>query len=225
MRNRLTIAVLLIVVCGSAQTVAICPGISYGGFYLGQKEEGHLVADYKSQLGYTIRAETKDIALDTMISIGFAINYQNYGGYFFTQNGGLGGTYTDEGKITKDVLGLEFYPINLRLVKKIRISLGVSLNALLNYNMSGNHSWSIIGTSPSDPSNTGSTDLNEIDGLIKPYYWGVNSTIGYEFELGQFRIEPQYNFYLGLSAEFDHLQATTKSLRQAIQLSIGYSIK
>ena len=44
-------------------------------------------------------------------------------------------------------------------------------------------------------------------------------------QIGKIIIEPRYNFYVGLSKEFDRLQAGTKSMRQSIQLSIGYKIK
>lgn len=225
MRTILTTIVILIAISSCAQTIAINTGISYGRFYDTQKEEGHLVKNYTPQIGFYAGAEVKDIAIDTLIKIGFAINYQNYGGYFYTQNGGQGGSNTDEGEITKHILGLAFYPINLRLFKKLRISMGVSFNTLLSYRMSGNHSWYRRGSSPSNPGSSGTTDLNEIDGLVKPYYWGINSCIGYEFEVNKFIIEPRYNFYVGLSNEFDKLQTATKSLRHSFQLSIGYKIK
>ena len=211
MRTILTIIGLLIAVECSAQTLAVTPGVSYGRFYDTRKAEGHFDKEYNPQFGYSFGIEMKDIALDTVIKVGFAVTYQNYGGDFYTRDGGQGGSAYDEGEITKDILGLEFYPINFRLIKKLRLSLGVSLNALLNYKMSGNHN--------------GTTELNDIDGLVKPYYWGLNSCVGYEFEIGKIIIEPRYNFYVGLSKEFDKLQAETKSMRQSIQLSIGYKIK
>lgn len=225
MRTILTIIGLLIAVECSAQTLAVSPGVSYGRFYDIRRAEGHFDKEYNPQFGYSFGIEMKDIALDTVIKVGFAVTYQNYGGDFYTRNGGQGGSAYDEGEITKDILGLEFYPINFRLIKKLRLSLGVSLNALLNYKMSGNRNSWIMGTSPSAPPNSGTTELNDIDGLVKPYYWGLNSCVGYEFEIGKIIIEPRYNFYVGLSEEFDRLQAGTKSMRQSIQLSIGYKIK
>lgn len=220
MRTILIILGIFVATECSAQTLAMYPGLSYGGFYDIQKSEGDYTQEYDPQFGFNLGVEIKDIALDSVYKIALAVNYQRYGGGFYTQGTSYSYTY-DQGTITKHVLGLEFYPINIHLFNNLRWSLGLSLNTLLTYKMYGKRIWS--SNYPYGPS--GNVDLNDIDGFVKRFYWGVNSTIGYEFEVGNIRFEPRYSYYLGLTEEFDHLQAATKSMRYSIQLSFGYSLK
>jgi hypothetical protein len=73
--------------------------------------------------------------------------------------------------------------------------------------------------------NTGTVDLNDLQNFIKTSYWGLLSSLGYEFTIGKIKIEPRYCYYFGISKEFNRLQAATSSMRHNLVLSIGYCLK
>ncbi len=222
MRKTFTILIFLLAVHGHAQTIAIASGLNYGRFYDLRPNEGHFYKDYQAQFGSSFGAEVKDIAIDTSFKVGVAINYQNYGGYFLTRDGGMGGSITTQGQISKHVIGLELYPLHMTIHRHLRLNLGISYNRLIQYKLSGTKSW-WYGTGP--PLNTGTSDLNDLENFVKPYNWGLISSLGYEYTIGKIKIEPRYCYYFGVSTVFNRLQAATSSMRHNLVLSIGYSSK
>lgn len=221
LRYSLSILLCLVFVLGYSQSVGISPGMSYGRFYDFRKSEGHFLKEYQSQFGNSFSIEIKDIPIDTLFKIGFSINYQNYGGYFLTRNGGLGGSTTEEGEITKHVIGMEFYPFHIIIHRHFRLNFGISYSRLMAYKLSGTRSWWAAGP----PLNTGTSELNDLENFVKPFYWGLISSFGYEFTAGNIKIEPRYSYYLGVSNDFNKLQAATSSMRHNFVLSISYNLK
>jgi len=224
MRILLIVIGILLAVAAHAQTGALYTGLSHGRFYSLEKSGAHFSKNYQPQIGYQIGAEIKDVALDTGINIDFVLTYQNYGGYFYRKSGGLGSVYTTEGEITKEVLGLEIYPWHIRPTQHLRISFGASIHALLDYEVSGSHYGWRMGTSPGLPGESVTTDLKDVDELVKSFSWGVNARVGYEFEIGKIIVEPRYNFYGGLVREFKYPYGAPIAMRHAFQLSVGYRI-
>jgi hypothetical protein len=202
-----------------SQIISVVSGLNYGRFYDTQIDEGHSYSTYNPQFGYTAGIEIRDISIKENYKIGFALNFQNYGGDFFATDGGLGGSTSDDGEITKNILGVEFYPLNVNLIKNLNTSLGVTFNSLVNYNLIGFHKWYYSGF----PGSSGSTDLNDIEGVVKRFHWGINASVGYRFEFGKIVFEPRYIFNLGISRELAGLQSSPKSWRHVAQLCIGYN--
>ena len=212
----------LITLLGYTQTIGITPGMSYGRFYDFRNSEGHFYKEYQSQFGSSFGIEIKDIPIDTLFKIGFSINYQNYGGHFLTRDGGLGGSTTEEGEITKHVIGMELFPFHFKIHRHFRLNFGISYSRLIAYKLSGTRSW-WYGAGP--PLNTGTSELNDLENFVKPFYWGLISSLGYEFSVGKIKIEPRYSYYLGVSTDFNSLEAATSSMRHNFVISIGYSLK
>lgn len=207
----------------TGQTVAIYGSANYGRFYDFAKQDGYFDKNYKPEAGFKAGIEIKDIKIDSFFYLKFAIGFERYGGYFYTRDGGHGGSYSTEGEITKDVLTFQFYPFNFQIANHINLSAGLELNALLNYQLSGmKDSWT-LSTSP--PYNTEiNTNLSDVSGFVKSFNKGLNFSLGYEFMVKNIVVEPFYNFYWGISKEFDRLEAEAKSFRHSAGFSIGLKI-
>jgi len=88
----------------------------------------------------------------------------------------------------------------------------------LNYQISGKKYGYSAG-------NSWSNELSSNNHFVKPINFGLNAALGYEFKIGAIRLEPRYNFFLGLSNEFDQSFIPTKSKRHSLQISIGRALK
>jgi hypothetical protein len=207
-----------------SQTVGINSGVSYGRFYDVSKNDVYLYKEYQAQPGISFGIEVKDIATDTLFKLGIALNYQNYGGHFLTRSGSHGGFTTEQGEITKHVIGIELYPFHFKIHRHIRFNFGISYNRLITYKLSGTKSWWYSDGSPLNI-DTGTTYLNQLEHFVNPYYWGLISSLGYEFKIGKITVEPRYSYYLGISQDFNRLNAATSSMRHNFVLSIGYCLK
>lgn len=207
------------------QTIGVFSGVNNGRFYDLHEPGGHTYMKYDSQFGFKAGFEIKDVKLDTLLNLKFAIGYERYGGHFYTRTGGLGGSTTDDGTIVKDVLTVQFYPLNFKIANHITIRAGVEWNAMLRYQLSGQRYGWQAQSSPTPTNPYFSSDLNEISGLVKTNNFGFNFSFGYEFKIKKLIFEPSYNFFLGTSREFDRLQAETKSMRHSISISVGLGLK
>jgi hypothetical protein len=141
MRFSISVLFCLVAFIGGAQIVGISPAMSYGKFYDFRNIEGHFYKEYQSQFGSSFAIEIKDYEIDSLFKIGIAINYQNYGGHFVTRDGGLGGSTTEDGKITKHVFGLELYPFHFKIRRHFRLNIGASYNRLIDYKLYGTRTW------------------------------------------------------------------------------------
>lgn len=223
MKFPLSIFFSLFLVLGRSQIIGLSSGINYGRLYdLHIKSNPHFDSEYTGQHGYSFGIEMKDLAFDTVFNYNFAINYQNYGGQFEARNGGLGGSTADKGDITKHIVSLEFYPFCLKIKKHFRLNFGVTYNVLLSHKLTGVRSW-WYGMAPG--LNTGTISLNDLQNYVKARTWGLNSSIGYEFNFGKITLETRYVFFFGVSNEFLIFQSPAKSMRHSLVLSIGYSLR
>ena len=209
---------LVIASTGFAQSFRYFAGVNTGRFYDTQQalDGTHNEKAYTSQIGYGLGVELEGLALDTLIKLRIALGFHNYGGSFYNRRGALGGSIEESGSLSKNVVALEVYPLNVRIYRKLRLSAGMSVNAMLNHTLSGNK-HSTIG-----PEQT-TLALNEINNFVKPINWGANAALGYELGIGDFLIEPRYNYHIGLSNEFQ--LAGIKSMRHMFSISCAYSFR
>lgn len=214
-----SILLFFIAFIGQAQTVGISSGLNFGRFYDFRQNEGLFYKEYQAQFGYSLGLEVKGIPLDTILKMDVTLNYQNYGGQFLTRDGGLGGTTSTQGEITKHLIGIEVYPFHLNINPHFRWNWGISYSRLVHYNLSGTKSWWYGNGSTLS---SGFSDLNDIDHFVKPNNWGLISSLGYEFTIGKIKIEPSYSYFFGVSQEFNSLQASTSSMRHNVTISIRY---
>jgi hypothetical protein len=211
---------------GSAQVVGAYSGASYGRFYnINRGSNAHFSSEYVQQFGFRAGIEMKNIKIDSFFTLKFALGYENYGGYFKVRNGGLGGSTTDEGTVSKDVLTIQVYPFNIKVINHLTIRAGLEMNVLLNEEINGTRSGWQIQSSPIPTNPYFSTNLSDIDDYVKKVNYGFNFSLGYEFKIGNLVLEPQYNFFLGASKEFETFQTRIKSMRQSLGVSVGFGWK
>ncbi|MDP4687775.1 MAG: hypothetical protein NWS53_12780 [Salibacteraceae bacterium] len=201
-----------------SQTIAVYGGANYGRYYSFKQEEGHFSKNFNPQMGYGFGVELKDLMIDSTKLARLAISFQNYGGDFLIQDGGLAGSSSTSGEVTRNALFVDFYPVGLKLLKELEMSFGASFGVLLNYQLSGKKYGYSAG-------NSWSNELSTNSNFVKPLNFGLNAALGYEFKIGSIRLEPRYNFFLGLANEFDQSFIPTKSMRHSFQLSIGRAWK
>jgi hypothetical protein len=208
----------------AGQNIGLTLGGGFGRFYDRNDSGGHFFSEYHKQNTYRAGLEIKDIRLDTSFNFKFYIGFEQYGGDFFTRDGGNGGSSTTQGSITKNVLDLQVYPFNFRFLTHATISVGLGLNINIANRLSGeNSSWSAMTNPPGI--NSSKSNLKDIDGFVKPLNYYGTASLGYEFVFGKFILEPRYNVLLGLSKEFEKLEANAKSIRQSFTLSLFYKLK
>ncbi|HMW39657.1 MAG: hypothetical protein K1X68_00135 [Saprospiraceae bacterium] len=203
-----------------AQTLAVNTAISYGSYYDIKNVDGQYEKKYQPQIGYRMGLEINNIPNNSPIHTSLCLYYQSYGGSFYTKLRGLGGTIYDDGQITKNVMGIDFAPIGIQFLRHFTLSCGLSFNVTLLYQISGIHSWFVGGTPPRN----GTVQLKDLHQFVNRFNFGAFGTLGYRFEFGKLVLEPRYSYDVGLSEEFNHLQADTKSKKQLLTISLGYKI-
>lgn len=205
----------------SAQNLSFRAGANYGRFYDFRKSEGHFQKDYHPETSFTTSIALSRVKLDSNLYLGFVLNYEQYGGSIYTANGGLGSATSTTGKCKKQVLSLDFYPVELAFWNQLYLGLGINVNATLVKELSGTrYSWGGIDSTYS----TTTTDLNSISGLVKTFNAGLVGRVGYRYLFGSWFLEAEYRYYLGLSNEFNSVQASTKSFRHSMVLGIGIKL-
>ncbi len=219
-------AILKIIICFllsifslnlNAQCIEFSGGVNRNSFYDYQKNEGHFKAIYTSDFGYSIGVGVNDI-LQKSIPLKFGIRLDNYKGKFYTTDGGLGGASTTEANVEKNTIGIELYPLNIKIFNKIRLNFGVEFSVLLNETTTGyKSSWKMF-----EPSII--LDVN-MTNIHKNYYYGFCGQLSYEFNIIQnWYLSPQYRFYWGLSEEFVNVEARILSYRHNFEMVIAMHI-
>lgn len=200
------------------QTLTLSAGPNYGRFYDFSKNEAQYRKEYSPEMGYRICATWSDSRLGSIFNLKFSAGIEEYGGKFYSSNGGLGGFTLENGSLKKQIVFIEFYPLNTELFPKLFLSTGAGCNVKLKQQLTGYRSqWAI--SSPPIPD----LELSSINGFVTHFNFGLSATLTYEFNIGHLRIMPGYSYYLGLSREFRHLQSPAKSQRHCLQVGMGYS--
>ncbi|MGB0915222.1 MAG: hypothetical protein ACPGVI_04075 [Crocinitomicaceae bacterium] len=203
-----------------AQSLSTFAGVNHGRFYSKKNNTTSNKTEYRPDYGLCIGVELGDVKIDSILTFRFALDYEEFGGYVNSKHGGTVGSTWTKADVKKQILGIEFYPINYSLFKGLNISLGFEFNVLLASKLRGEtNAWS-INNALTEP-----TDINTVSEFVAPYNWGLNTHLGYQFNIKKLFIEPRYKFHLGLTNELRGLQTSTKSFRHTLQLCIGYKFK
>ncbi|MFA7274473.1 MAG: hypothetical protein WC044_11420 [Crocinitomicaceae bacterium] len=224
MKPTVLIFVLFLCLQTTAQTIGVNLGAGYGRFYSLVKSDGFFNKEFEGQTTFRFGIECKDLKIDSFFRFKFILGFEQYGGSFFESNGGHASQKTEKGKLTKNSLSLQVYPLDFNFLKRATFSLGLAFNISLPSRLEGEmSSWYAQSNPPYIVSSK--VPLDQIDGFLRPFNLGVVSSLGYEFVFGKWILEPRYNFHLGLTDEFNQLEATTKSIRQFLTLSLLRKLK
>jgi hypothetical protein len=203
-----------------AQHFGYSGGYCLNHFYDLNERSPHSSSEYKSGSGYRFSISLDDIYLDTLLNR-FSLNYSKCHGSFSVTEGGQGGSTTIKGDVDQYFLGFTFLPFNLKVSKKLRISLGGEFNYLVKSDIDGSRSsWNFAtGHYYSDLKND-STDI------FRKFNFGIIGRIGYDIKLTkQWYLIPEYNLYLGVAGEFNYQGPSVCSLRHYFMLGFVHRFK
>jgi len=199
----------------SAQRMEIIGGVNGTTFYDNAGDEGHFSSSYTSNTGYVIRLGVDDIKVGWWESR-LTLSYDKYGGGLNASDGGLGGGYIMEAEVEKSLISLGLFPVNVKIINKIDLSMGMEFSALLDESFMGTYTNWNMG-SPDQI-----TDLQDkYDSYSAGFYVGLQGRIGYEIKLSdRLFVVPQYVFYFGLSKEFKEFPEQAKSMRHYLNIGL-----
>lgn len=202
-----------------AQNIQGYAGINHNRFYDMVGDRGHYRSSYEPASGYSIGARYDYIHFNSL-KLGFTLQMDEYSGDLIVADGGLGGGHTTDMSITKSIVSLGIFPLNIKILKVIDVNFGLVASALTNESFSGKYYGWISGGSP------WSNDLDERNGNYSKYFYaGLQGRIAYNIRLSYFfSIVPQYLYYLGLTNELKYYTSDTKSRRHHLMIGISKKI-
>ena len=209
-----TFFVLYSLLCCSQQ-IGFSGGYCQNHFHDFHKDEGHLMTDYEEGSGYSFNINLDNVHLDTLL-FRFSFNFTKYDGSIMTTDGGLGGSSTTNADVEKYALGLSIFPINIKIFKELRLNFGGEFSYLVNSKVHGTKSaWNMASGGNNIDLEDGSVDI------FKEFNFGIISRLGYNIKLLKYwYIVPEYNFYLGLTNEFDNIESNVSSFRHYFMLGV-----
>ncbi len=178
------------------------------------------MTDYETGSGYSFNINLDNVYLDTFL-FKFSLNFTKYDGGIMTTDGGLGGNSTTKADVEKHVLGISIFPINIKIFKELRLNFGGEFSYLINSDVTGTKSsWNMA-------SGGKNIDLaDESVDIFKEFNFGIISRIGYNFKVFKlWYLVPEYNFYLGLTNDFDNIESNVSSIRHYFMLGVVNRIK
>jgi len=203
----------------SGQQVGFSGGYFTNQFYNFIEEGGHTSALYQDGTGYRFNINLDNIRLDT-IALRVSIHFEKFTGALMTSDGGQGGSSTTKAEIEKSVLGISLFPINIRIFKELKLSVGGELSYLVGSEVTGSKKI----TSISAPGSYTNLHDNQT-AFFKAFTFGVIGRVAYNVKLYQnYYLVPEYNFYLGLTREFEDTEIYTYSYRNLFMLGIAKRI-
>lgn len=207
---------------GFCQQVGIFAGYGKNNFYDLTEENPHFISIYNygnaANLGVRFeRFKIIDKLRSDTFQLSMAVKFTYYSGKIDIETGGLGSGIKTVLRSKKYIVGLDIIPLNIRIYKELRLSLGGEISFLLSSENKGYRSgWS---------RNSASSFVSLEDTTIKfnhPVNIGLNLNLDYSFGMGgNFYFVPLYNFYFGLTNEFNNLGTTIRSYRHSINLGVA----
>lgn len=177
--------------------------------------QGHYNSSYQPGLGYSIGVGVDSIDWFWW-NIPFNIKFEHYSAQLFASDGSLGGNYWVDGRVGKSILTLGVYPLNFRIKRNFKWSIGTELSYLLNEQLQGKYGSSILGQTPQE------TTLEEkYPHYSRKIYLGLGTNLSYDWPISPSLIlTPYYAYYFGLTNEFREFPNITKAMRHTVGLAL-----
>jgi hypothetical protein len=199
-----------------AQSIDFSSAISSNRFFEFENQQSFRYdSAYKSGIGYSLQAGISNIMIGTA-PVRFAITVDHYQGSVFSSYQALGGRNTTNAQVKKTTIGLGFYPVNFHISKNLHFALGAELSYLINDRTSGNQLINLMGE------NDKNIDLSQNSkNFHNDIIVGMSALLSYDIaEWKSWRIRPQYRFYMGITEEFQLPNASVRSMRHHLGLSL-----
>ena len=202
------------------QSLEFFGGTSINTFYDFQKNDGHFNSNYEPGWGYTLGIAFDYKGLPELYPLRFVLRFDHYSGKLYTRNGGLGGSSSTNANIEKSCIDFGIYPVIIKINKNLKINIGGEFSFLISEKKSGNRFWHV-------GPDYGENNLeDEPENLSSDFNFGIVVLITYRTKISEgWYIVPQYQFYWGLTNEFTHIQADTKSIRNYLLIGISKDLR
>lgn len=204
-----------------SQKIEAFVGPNYNIFHDKRSSNPHTSSLYDSKLGYTFGFGLDSINI-SWITFRFTVQFENYGGKIDVSEGGQGYSNRIVADINKSIFSAGIFPINFRILKKIKVNLGLIYSRLIYETFYGSISgWTMY-------SNNWSYDIHDkYEHFSATSTLGIQGRIAYDIQLSKSNsifLTPQYLYYYGFSSEFREFPGSTKSIRQYFLLGIKKKI-
>jgi hypothetical protein len=184
-----------------------------GGIHFGSGLNPHEKLTYKNGYGYAFAVGINDVKIG--IPFRFTLQYNHYTGGIAYSNYGLGNSDDYNFTTNKDILGFGIYPVNISILKRIKLSIGAEMNVLVHDKQNGYQNTFDVTRQQMQSVNLNGKNVNN------PLYVGANMTLRYEFKLcDEWKIAPQAMVYIPLlSNEFKDAYYPTATFRTYLGLT------
>ncbi|MBK7810372.1 MAG: hypothetical protein IPI50_03875 [Saprospiraceae bacterium] len=198
-----------------SQQIGISAAFCTNQYFDLKKDDGHFLTQYKMGDGFGIQLNLENSNINAHpLSVSF--NLTKYDGQIMTRDGGRAGSNNTRADVTKYIVGLSIFLINVKMLDELELNFGVNFNYLLFYNMAGEQLFQ-LGGRPDRKYNLAERTVD----ILQEFNIGLQSRIGYNIRVYKnWYLVPEYNFYLGMTNEFNHIESFVKSYRQFFLLGL-----
>jgi hypothetical protein len=203
-----------------SQKIELYGGANKNLFYDFNNDYPHYSSNYKSKYGFTAGFGIDSVKID-WLTCRFNLQLDKYSGKLDVSEGGLGGGSTTVANIDKTVISLGVFPINIRIIKRLDINLGLIITELIHESFNGTCSGWLMNQ----------PDWSyQLQDKYRKYsssnYFGIQGRIAYNIKMTESMwLTPQYLYYLGLTNEFVKFPEDTRSMRHYFCIGIKKKIK
>lgn len=216
--NRLLFCFLIFGSFGIAngQSIELGGGLNRNIFYNLGSDDGYIRTEYNSGYGYSLFLNLDD-TLFTNYFAKLLITFDNFNGKIYATSGGLGGSSTTNADVNEKTIGLSYFLFKWKVKKAGWVSFGPALNFLLSKKMIGYHSSFLVNGGGGGIDTLGKKSTHYINDIT----FGLTARAAYDIRISNsWFIVPQIFIYIGLSNDFQNIEAEVNSFRQTIAIGI-----
>ncbi len=208
-----------------AQRLELFGGLNTNDFHCSASGSSQSLASSSIGTGYGFGVGTDFKLLDTIL-LGLVLKLDHYKGGFLVQDGGHGRYSSTDAKVTKTVFSIGAYPLNVMILKRIRLSAGMEVNFLIQEKITGEREHNGFISVPSGwgwGSSKEVIDEEYASQMKVTNCKGLITRISYDLKIAnKLFIVPQYQFFYGLNNEFVNIETNRiRALRHNFYLGIA----
>lgn len=152
--------------------------------------------------------------------IDFAFSFERYSGSIYALGGGKMANTTTDIEISKQVINLSVYPINVRLLKKrLKLNFGAEASLLFWDQLEGAMTYSTVS-----PPETRVTEIDDhSDDIINPFSVRLLAGIQYKIAINdRLYLKPRYEISYGITNELAVINAKVSPCIQRFLFGVGW---
>jgi hypothetical protein len=186
------------------------------------KDDFHYNSSYDPKLGFCAGISADSIRLG-WFKLRFTLQFDQLNTDLKASYELLGGGKTTKATVDKSMITLGFFPVNFQFFHHFAVNLGVDVSGLIHENFRGTTS----GYQSGNPGWNWSKDLKDAsDHFSARINLGICGRIAYDFRISNvLSVSPQYQFYYGLTPEFDAFPDKTTSMQHYFCIGIKKKMK